>query len=109
MDECGGEHLRRPPPGQHHGGPGDHPADSAAMQAAKLYYQADLKISTDTAGVTTAKDKNDNPVDISGCNVTTQSFYDKREEATMTVTEGNVGTLQTCGKAPAHGILYVPP
>ena len=82
-------------------------ADSAAMQAAKLYYQADLKISTDTAGVTTAKDKNDNPVDISGCNVTTQSFYDKREEATMTVTEVNVGTLQTCGKAPANGILYV--
>jgi len=82
-------------------------ADSAAMEAAKLYYQADLKISTDAAGITTAKDRNDNPVDLSGCNVTTKSFYDKRELATMTVTEMDIAGLQSCGKAPANGILYV--
>jgi Tfp pilus assembly protein PilX len=81
--------------------------DSPEMQAAKLYYQADLKILTDAAGITTATDKNDNPVDISGCNVTTKSFYDKREQSTMTVTEMDIAGLQSCGKAPANGILYV--
>ena len=81
--------------------------DSPEMQAAKLYYQADLKILTDAAGITTAKDKNNNPVDISACNVTTKSFYDKREQSTMTVTEMDIAGLQSCGKAPANGILYV--
>jgi Tfp pilus assembly protein PilX len=81
--------------------------DSPDMQAAKLYYQADLKILTDGAGITTATDKNDNPVDLSGCNVTTKNFYDKREQATMTVTEVDIAGLQSCGKAPANGIVYV--
>lgn len=81
--------------------------DAPELAAAKLYYQADLVIHTNTLGVTTARDKNGVPVDISGCNVTTKSFHDKREQANMTVTEINVGSLQACGKAPANGILYV--
>jgi len=82
-------------------------SDSAAMQASKLYYQADLKITTDAAGVTAGKDKDNNPVDLTGCNLTTKSFYDKREDATMTVTQVDVAALQACGKTPANGILYV--
>jgi len=82
-------------------------ADSPEMQAAKLYYQADLVISADAVGNVSATDGSGNSVDISGCNVTTQSFYDKREEATMAVTEVDVAALQACGQAPANGILYV--
>jgi hypothetical protein len=82
-------------------------ADSPAMQAAKLYYEADLRISADAVGNISAKDKSDNTVDISACNVTTKSFYDKREEATINVTEVDVAALQACGEAPTNGILYV--
>ena len=81
--------------------------DSPAMQAAKLYYQADLRISADAVGNISATDSIGGSVDISGCNVTTKSFYDKREGATMTVTEVDVSALQACGEAPANGILYV--
>ena len=77
------------------------------MQAAKLYYEADLRISADAVGNISATDKSDNPVDVSGCNISTSSFYDKREEASMTVAEVDVAALQACGEAPANGPLYV--
>ncbi len=83
------------------------PLDSPEMQAAKLYYEADLRISADAVGNISATDKSDNPVDVSGCNISTSSFYDKREEASMTVTEVDVAALQACGEAPANGLLYV--
>jgi hypothetical protein len=83
------------------------PGDSASMQVAKLYYQADLRILTDAAGVVSAKDKGDAPVDVSACNITTKGFYDKREQATMTATQVDIAALQACGKAPANGMLYV--
>ncbi len=83
------------------------PLDSPEMQAAKLYYEADLRISADAVGNISATDKSDNPVDVSGCNISTSSFYDKREEASMTVTEVDVAALQACGEAPANGPLYV--
>ncbi len=86
------------------------PADSPAMQAAKPYYEAQLRIEADVAGVITATDQKGDPVSLASCTpgtVSTQSFYDKREEATMTVTEVNIGALEACGKMPANGLLYV--
>ena len=85
-------------------------SDSPAMQAAKPYYEAELRIDADAAGVITATDKNGNPVSLAACapsTVSTQSFYDKREEATMTLTEVDIGALEACGKMPANGLLYV--
>jgi len=80
-------------------------SDSAAMQKAKMYYQADLRIEN---GV--AKDKNGNPINMSSCDpitITNKTFYDPREKKTMTVTELNVVKLNECGKMPPNGILYV--
>ena len=82
-------------------------SDSAELQAAKMYYKADLKIHTDSSGNVTATDKSGNLVDLSGCNVSTPSFYNMREEATVTVTEVDVAALQACGRMPANGVLYV--
>lgn len=80
--------------------------ESTAMQAAKLYYQADLRI---VDGVATLKDGS--PVNLSLCSgtaVTTKSFYDKREGKTMTVTEVNVSALRTCPFLSGGGtLLYV--
>lgn len=84
-------------------------SDSAAMQEAKLYYQADLRI---VDGVAT--NKNGNPVSLPAGIVTNPnpnqqgfSFYDKREQANMTVTQVDINALRTSGYAPANGILYV--
>ncbi len=77
-------------------------SDSAEIQKAKLYYQADLRI---VDGVAT--DKNGNPVSLPAGVVSTKTFYDKREEATMTVTEVDLGALRASGSAPASGVLYV--
>ena len=82
-------------------------SDSADLKAAKMYYEADLRIHTDSSGTITATDKSGNSVDLTGCNITTPSFYDKREEATMTVTEVDLAALQSCGRMPANGVLYV--
>ncbi len=81
--------------------------DSQALIEAKLYYRADLRIHADVAGNTTATDKIDNAVDLSGCNITSKTFYDKREEATMNVTQVDIDALENCGRMPANGILYV--
>jgi Tfp pilus assembly protein PilX len=79
-------------------------ADSPAMQAAKLYYQADLRIE-DAVG--TARDKNGDPVGLPAGVVTSKTFYDKREEADIHILEVDIGALMASGKAPANGILYV--
>lgn len=77
-------------------------SDSAEMQEAKLYYQADLRI---VDGVAT--NKNGNPVSLPAGVVTSPTFYDKREQANMNVTQVNIGALMASGMAPANGILYV--
>ena len=82
-------------------------SDTPELQEAKLYYQAALRIHADAGGNATASDKIDNSVDLSGCNITSKKFYDKREEAAMNVTEVDVGALESCGKMPTNGILYV--
>ena len=86
-------------------------SDSTAMQQAKMYYKADLRIETNDSGTLTATDKNGNPVDLSGCpagTVSTPTFHDKRELRDMTVTEVDIGNLMTCWSAPGGGgVLYV--
>jgi hypothetical protein len=77
-------------------------SDSAEMQQAKLYYKADLRI---VDGVAT--NRNGNPVSLCPGVVSSPSFYDMREQATMNITQVNIGTLVSCGQAPLNGILYV--
>lgn len=79
-------------------------SDSAAMQEAKLYYKADLRI---VDGVAT--NRNGNSVNLCPGVVTNGSFRDRRENLTtnMTITQVNISTLMACGQAPANGILYV--
>ncbi|MFQ5847627.1 MAG: PilX N-terminal domain-containing pilus assembly protein, partial [Candidatus Methylomirabilales bacterium] len=79
-------------------------ADSPELQAAKLYYQADLRIE-DTTG--TAKHKDGTPVTLPAGVVTPKTFYDKREEANITVLELDISALMASGEAPQNGILYV--
>lgn len=80
------------------------PLDSPELQAAKLYYQADLRI-VNTSG--NGKDKNGDVVTLPPDVVVTKTFYDKREEANILVLEVDIGALVASGKAPANGILYV--
>lgn len=75
-------------------------SESAEMQQAKLYYQADVRI---VDGVAT--NKNGTPVNCPGAFTTTPTFFDKRENATMNVTQVNISALGAC--TPANGILYV--
>lgn len=80
-------------------------SDSAAMEKAKMYYQADLRIVNGNV-----KDANGSPVNISSCDpnaITTKSFYDAREKADITVTEVDIGLLTACGVTPANGVMYV--
>ena len=81
--------------------------ESAAVQAAKLYYQADLRI---VNGVATLK--NGTTVDLasqcSGTVAQAKTFHDRREAKTMTVTEVNVAALRTCSFLASTGtVLYV--
>lgn len=77
-------------------------SDSPALKAAKLHSQADLRI---VDGIPT--DKNGNPVGLPPNTVTTTSFYDAREQRTMTITQMDVSKLVGGGAAPANGVLYV--
>jgi hypothetical protein len=82
--------------------------DSPELKAAKLQYQADLII-VDESGY----DQAGNPVDVSKCKgakgakaVEKKSFYDPREQKDITVTEIDVGLLNSCGLMPANGVMY---
>lgn len=77
-------------------------SDSDALKAAKLYYQADLRI---VNGVAT--NKSGNIVTLPAGVVSTKSFFDKRENTTITVTEVNIAALRTSGQSAGNGILYV--
>jgi hypothetical protein len=74
------------------------------MQAAKLYYDADLRIEN-TSG--NGKDKDGDTVTLPAGVITTKTFYDKREGANMLVLQVDIAALVASGKAPANGILYV--
>ncbi len=75
-------------------------SDTPALQAAKLYSQAGLRIVNGFA-----TDQNGNPVALPPGAITTQSFFDAREGKTMQVTQLDVSKLG--GAAPANGVLYV--
>ncbi|MFQ5898719.1 MAG: PilX N-terminal domain-containing pilus assembly protein [Candidatus Methylomirabilia bacterium] len=82
------------------------PQDSQAMQEAKLYYKAGLRLTQSGQ----ARDENGMPVNLNSCDpntVTTKTFYDAREGQDVKVTEVDIALLDACGKAPANGILYV--
>jgi len=84
--------------------------DSEALQEARLYYQADLRI---IDGI--AYDKSGNVVDLTyvqDANTiepidTSKSFFNHREEKDIEVTEIDIAKLIEGGKLPANGILYM--
>jgi hypothetical protein len=83
--------------------------DSSQLQSAKYYYKADLKI---IDGLAT--DKNGNSVDLTYTSngvvinpVETKQFYNAREGTNVQVTQVNIEQLNTSGKMPTNGILYV--
>ncbi len=77
-------------------------SDSTALQGAKLYYQAGLRI---VNGVAT--NQSGGAVTLPAGVITTKTFYDMRQGATITVTQVDIGALRTSGVAPSNGILYV--
>jgi len=77
-------------------------SDSPALQAAKLYSQADLRI---VDGVAT--DKNGNPVVLPVGLITTTSFYDAREAKTMLITQVDVSRVGSVPALANGGMLYV--
>jgi hypothetical protein len=89
-------------------------SDTAELEEAKLYYEADLIIEN---GKGIDKDGNEVNLECAAGGdddddggpkvVKTKTFYDAREQQTMVVTEVDVGALEACGLAPANGILYV--
>src|SRR3970282_399743 len=76
--------------------------DAPDLRAAKMYSKSGLRI-VDGA----ATDMNNNPVSLPGGVITSKSFYDMREQRTMTIVEIDVGLLRSTGAAPANGVLYV--
>ncbi|MFQ5804227.1 MAG: hypothetical protein ACE5JQ_15160 [Candidatus Methylomirabilales bacterium] len=82
--------------------------DSPELQAAKMYYKADLIIEKEKA-----YDQAGNEVKLETCKdangknaVRKEKFYDARENQDMEVTQIDVGALTACGFMPANGILY---
>jgi Tfp pilus assembly protein PilX len=87
-------------------------SDTAEMKAGKMYYKADLRIETDTAGTIRAYYQNGTTATLPGGIVSTKSFYDPREQKTITYTEVNVGNLKNnlstlFPSTPFNGILWV--
>src|SRR5262245_9055975 len=76
--------------------------DAADLRAAKMYSKAGLKI---VDGVAT--DQSGNGVTLPAGVITSKSFFDAREDRTMSVVEVNVGLLRSSGAAPANGVMYV--
>ncbi len=70
--------------------------DPANLAAAKMHAQAGLKIDV-TGAAATATDASGNSVTLPAGTVTTRSFFDKRENATVTVAEIDMSKLSTRG------------
>lgn len=77
-------------------------SDPPELQAAKLYSKAGLRIVNGSV-----TDGNGNHVTLPPDAVTTETFYDAREQRRMNVTQVDVGRLAASGLAPANGVLYV--
>jgi Tfp pilus assembly protein PilX len=82
-------------------------SDSAALKAAKLYSQAGLRIVAPDDKTIAATDANGNPVPLPPGAVTPRTFYDARENKTMTSFDVDVTVMRTAGALPANGVLYV--
>jgi Tfp pilus assembly protein PilX len=76
--------------------------DSTALAAAKLYSKAGLRI---VDGVAT--DQNGSPVSLPAGAVTTKTFFDARENRSMTVDQVDIDLLRTNGALPANGLVWV--
>ena len=76
--------------------------DSPALASAKMYAQAGLRI---VDGAVT--DQNGNTVSLPAGGVTTKTFFDTRENKTMTITELDINILRTNGAIPTNGVVYV--
>jgi Tfp pilus assembly protein PilX len=71
-------------------------ADPPNLASAKMYAQAGLRIDV-TGAVATATDSAGNAVALPAGTVTTKSFFDKRENAVVTVAEIDMSKLSTRG------------
>jgi hypothetical protein len=76
--------------------------DAPDLAAAKIYSKSGLRI---VNGVAT--DMGGSPVALPAGVITTNTFYDMREQRTMSVTDVNIGLLRSTSAAPANGVLYV--
>jgi len=76
--------------------------DSPALAAAKMYSKAGLRI---IDGVAT--DQNGTSVALPSGALTTTTFFDQRENKTMTVVDVDVDKLRGEGKFPANGVVYI--
>jgi len=79
-------------------------SDTAEMKEAKLYYEAGIRIIED-GGVIKVTDQDGKSVNLPNDAVTTQSFYDAREQKTVNVIELNVDKLNPANLK--NGIVYV--
>lgn len=82
-------------------------SESQALKDSRLYWQADLRILEDGAGIIKAYNKagTDVTATLAPGAFTSASFYDYRENKTVTVLEINCDNLGA--SVPANGILYV--
>ena len=78
------------------------PSDAADLSAAKMYSKSGLRI---VDGMAT--DMSGNPVSLPAGVITTKTFYDAREQKTMSAVEIDVGLLRGSGAAPSNGVMYV--
>ncbi|HEV8532940.1 MAG TPA: PilX N-terminal domain-containing pilus assembly protein [Methylomirabilota bacterium] len=76
--------------------------DAPDLAAAKMYSKSGLRIVN--GGAT---DMGGSPVTLPAGVITTNTFYDMREQRTMSVTDVNIGLLRSASAAPANGVLYV--
>jgi hypothetical protein len=77
-------------------------SDAPDLRAAKMYSKSGLRI-VDGA----ATDMSGNPVSLPGGVITNTTFYDMREQRTMSIVQVDMGLLRSSGIAPANGVLYV--
>jgi len=76
--------------------------DAPDLRAAKMYSKSGLRV---VDGVAT--DIGGNAVNLPAGIITNTTFYDMREQRTMSVVQVDVGALRASGAAPPNGVLYV--
>ncbi|MBU1921458.1 pilus assembly PilX N-terminal domain-containing protein [bacterium] len=78
------------------------PTDDEAMRAMRFYYKAGLKILNGAA-----TDSLDIPIVLPAGILSTTSFYDHREQRTLTVTNLDMSLLIAYGYVPQNNVLYI--